>query len=370
MAAANHNFTKTEFKAGLLVITSGIVLAVFVATTLNLRPPEETKEFYMSFVDTAGLNRGADVRFGGVISGRVSHIAPSPDAQSLIRVTALVPATTPINEASTAYITQTSLTANQHLQIRTGSDTASLLESGSEIPAEVGGLFGEIGAAAGGVGGLIEDLRLMLGMVNEAGQPTTTDENRETVEHLLVDLGAVLADVQQLVGAKDDQGNPTMTDEELITVAEIFLTIDETINSGQGFIDDITGVLDENKEGLGDIVTEARGVATDAGDLIGDLDSLLAENRDGIEDIIVTVSETIDSVSSELDGLLASLQGALDNADAISDDTRVLLEDNVPAIEDIIVDVREVMRNMKDFTRTLADEPQSVIRGKTPTGRR
>lgn len=57
-------------------------------------------------------------------------------------------------------------------------------------------------------------------------------------------------------------------------------------------------------------------------------------------------------------------------ADALSDDARVLLEDNAPVIEDIIVDIREVMRNMKDFTRTLADEPQSVIRGKTPTGRR
>jgi ABC-type transporter Mla subunit MlaD len=356
MAAANHNFTKTEFKAGLLVITSGIVLAVFVATTLNLRPPEETKEFYMSFVDTAGLNRGADVRFGGVISGRITDIAPSPDAQSLIRVTALVPATTPINEASTAYITQTSLTANQHLQITTGSDTAPLLESGSEIPASVGGLIG--------------DVRLMLGMVDEAGQPTTTDENRKTVEHLLVDLGAVLLDVQLLVGAKDDQGNPTMTDEELITVAEIFVTIGATIGSSQVLIEDITGVVDENKEGLGDIVTQAGGVAIAAGDLIGDLDSMLAENRDGIGDIIVTVSGTIDSLSSQLDGLLASLQGTLDNADALSDDARVLLEDNAPVLEDIILDVREVMRNMKDFTRTLADEPQSVIRGKTPTGRR
>ncbi|MDP7640160.1 MAG: hypothetical protein QGG73_10680, partial [Candidatus Hydrogenedentes bacterium] len=61
--------------------------------------------------------------------------------------------------------------------------------------------------------------------------------------------------------------------------------------------------------------------------------------------------------------------GALDNADALSGDARVLLEDSAPALEDIIVDLREVMRNTKEFTRTLADEPQSVIRGKTPTGR-
>lgn len=346
MAASNHEFTKTEFKAGLLVIASGLALAIFVATTLKLRPPEEANTFYMHFADTAGLNRGADVRFGGVILGSVTDISPSPEAQSLIRVTAVVPAETPINAASTAYITQTSLTANQHLQITTGKDDAPLLESGSEIPSGVGGLFGEIGAAAGGVGGLIDDVKI-----------------------LLADLSGVLKDVQQLVGVQDAEGNPTMSEDEQITVAELFISVDDTIGLGQGMIEDITGVIDENKDGIGGIVTQAGEVAVAAGDLIGDLDSFLAENRDGLGGIIDTVSETIESVSGQLDGLLASLQSTLDNAEALSGDARVLLEDNAPAIEDIIVDVREIMRNMKDFTRTLADEPQSVIRGKSPTGR-
>ncbi len=368
MVESNHNFTKSEFKAGLVVIASVVVLVIFVSTTLNLRPAAETKEFYV-FLTEAALNPGADVRFGGVISGRVTDISPAPGSQSLIRVTAVVPSSLPVNEASIAYITQTSLTANQHLEITTGTDDAPLLKSGSEIPSGVGGLFGEIGAVAGGFGGLIDDLRLLLGMVDDTGEPTTTDENRKTVESLFVDLTDVLGDVQILVGVQNAEGNPAMTDEEQTTAAELLVSIDDTVDTGRGLIDELGGILDENKDEIGALMAQAGEIGASANELIDELNSLVADNKGDIEGIIGTVAETIESLSAQLDGLLASLQGALDNADALSGDARVLLEDSAPALEDIIVDLREVMRNTKEFTRTLADEPQSVIRGKTPTGR-
>lgn len=36
----------------------------------------------------------------------------------------------------------------------------------------------------------------------------------------------------------------------------------------------------------------------------------------------------------------------------------------------MLVDLRESVRHLKEFSRTMADQPESVIRGNTPQGRK
>ena len=79
------------------------------------------------------------MRFGGSKVGRVAAISLDPEDQSRLRVEANVRADVPVNEASEAHITQTTLTAEMHLEISTGEKDSPLAEDGALIPSQAGG---------------------------------------------------------------------------------------------------------------------------------------------------------------------------------------------------------------------------------------
>lgn len=376
MPAQKHDFTKTEIKAGIFVFVSGALLIVFIAAILGLRPTAQTKMFYTFFTDTGGLDNGADVRFGGVKVGRVKAIAPASGTPSLIRVTAEVRANTPVNALSTAYVSQVTLTAAKHLEISTGSNEAALLEDGAEIPRGAGGLFGQLDAVAGGVVGLIEDVKSLIGAPDDTGTVVVEEAEMRTIADLFRSVDGLLADLRTLLGVTDADGQPVKPPEERVTVARVVENVDGVVIEGGELVKDLRGVLEENRQGISDIVTKATEIEDSAQALIKDLGEFLEENRPSIDgaiadarEIMRNANDIVAKLAAQLDALVASLQETLDNAGVLSAEARSLLEENAPAIEDIIADVGQMVRNLKELTRTLAEEPQAVIRGRTPAGR-
>src|SRR5690606_13993769 len=102
---------------GVLVLAGIAVFLVFLAVIQGYRPPAEEHVFICRFNDTLGLNKGADVRFGGLKVGYVGIIEADPTAPEKIRVEAVVPPELRVNEKSIAYVSQTTLTAEKHLEI-------------------------------------------------------------------------------------------------------------------------------------------------------------------------------------------------------------------------------------------------------------
>lgn len=362
MAKREYDFTKAEIKAGIFVLVSLLIFGGFVAVVMGYRTIKETKRFYIYFEDTGGLNLGADVRFGGIRVGRVVGIQPAPEDQSRIQAIAEVSATTPVNAQSYAYISQTTLTSEKHLEITTGGVDSAQLESGSEIPGGTGGLFGSLDKLAGKAVGLIDSVS---GMMSEDDGAVG-----EGFGNIFESLGGVLSDFRILLGVIDSNGNVIMTEEEQKTVAEIFANLDSAVQ-------DVRDVVDENREGLGAAVDKFVEIEDDAQKLVSDLDSLIADNRPAIDeaiaslnDILDTVETAVDGVAEELDSVVAKLQTTLDNATGLTGDARMLLDDNSPALEEIIQDTREAVRYLKEFARVMAEQPQSVLRGRTPTGRK
>jgi len=126
MPAKQHDFTATEIKAGIMVLASLIILVGFLVAIRGCRPQDETaKTFYAVFTDISGLNRGADVRFGGVQVGKVTAIEPDPDDRTHIRVTAVIEGYVPVNHGSIATIEQVTMTTEKHLEISTGGAETS-----------------------------------------------------------------------------------------------------------------------------------------------------------------------------------------------------------------------------------------------------
>lgn len=348
MPAKKHNFTVTEIKAGLFVIVSVGLLAVFVAVISGMRVPEERQNFYVHFADTAGLNQGADVRFGGTLVGRVTSISLDPEEQSRLRVDFEVRQGVPVNAASAAFVTQTTLMSEMHLEITTGEKGAPLLKSGSKIKPTEGGLFGQVGK-------VLEDVRALMGV----------DEAKKQEEEA------------QEAGEED----------EFVTIETIFKTVDGAVAEGEGLVGDVRDVVAEKREVVSSIIDKVVEIQDKvleieeaATGLVEDVDGLLAENRPNIKETIAGVRGLIDDVqpiidqvlevADDLDDIVAMVEATLENAESLTGEASGLLADNRPVIEDLLLDLRATVRHLKTFARTMAEQPQAVIRGKAPEGRK
>ncbi len=358
MPAPQQNFTVTEIKAGLLVLVSGVVFTLFVLAIMGYRPASNGSVYHAQFSDTGGLRLGADVRFGGLKVGRVTALTPSPDDQSLIRATVLVTEETPVNEDSRAYITQTTLTAEKHLEISTGSKQAARLESGSVLRQGTGGMFGEIEAVAGGVTQLLEDVGVLLGVHDAEGNVTMTDEEQQTIAELFAELGGIAADLKLLMGVEDSEGNLVMSEVERKTVADLFVGLDDALQGGTALVEDVRGTLDENRESIKEAVDGIVSIEEAALEVVEGVGVIVEDSREQIDGALSNVND----ITEEVEQLVIQLRGLTTSIDD-------LMLTNEPVIEDILLDVREAMRNLESFSRTLADEPQAIIRGKSKSGR-
>ncbi len=328
MTSNKQSFTRAEIKAGVLVIASVAVLALFIAVIQGLRPPEVTKVFYAYLTDTGGLNPGADVRFGGARVGRVSAIDLDASDQSRLRVEMTVRRDVPVNEESEAFITQVTLMAQKHLEITTGSSGAALVEGGSEIPARSGSMISQAEKLAQTVAGVIEDVQNLLG-------------------------------VEAAVEAERQGG------EEMVTLADLFSDVDRTVNEGTGLVRDARGDVMQ-------ILAKVKDVEDRAKSVLESLSAVLSENRDDIRGSVAGVRGIVDDVSTvsdELEEIASTLEATLGNAASLTGEARGLLEGSGSDVEEIILDLRETVRYLKLFARTLAEQPQAVIRGKAPEGR-
>ena len=346
MPAQKTSFTWTEIKAGLMVMAGVLIFLLFLAGLRGMRMPEKTSHYSTCFKDTLGLNKGADVRFGGAKVGRVAAIGMNPDNPCEIRVDFQVDPAVPINAESEAYVGQVTLTAEKHLEITTGSPKAKRLQEGAQIISKQRDLFGVASQAAAKVGEVLDGVKSILG----------TDKYAATSE----DAAAT--------------GR-----EEIVAVPDLLKSVD-------GAVQDVRGVLEKNRQNIDEIVAGVQDVEQSAKELVDNLNSVIEENREDIHGTLEGAHAAVGSVEESLkqvevilkdiakataglDDLAATLQSALNNAEGLSAEAQAMIRENRPQIEDLIADIQETILYVKEFSRVLAEQPQSVLRGKKPYGR-
>jgi phospholipid/cholesterol/gamma-HCH transport system substrate-binding protein len=336
MAAKQHEFTATEIRAGALVLVSLLILIVFVAVVRGCRPRDESaKTFYASFSDISGLNRGADVRFGGVRVGRVVAIEHHPEDVSRIRVTAVVSGDTPVNRGSVASIQQVTLTTEKHLEITTGDAEQELLADGVELKSRGAGGFMDIPD----LDGVVTRLELMLdGVITLLG----VEEARRT------------------------QGSET----ELVDLAELFSSLDATLNESTGMVSDLDATIEENRPGFRRVVEQLIALEESTTKLSEQLSAVLADNREPLAQTVENLQQLTGEASQLLEELASSLRATLRHLEVVGGSTSDLIDSQRPTIEEILANLEETTRNLKVLSRTLADQPQALVRGAKPQGRK
>jgi phospholipid/cholesterol/gamma-HCH transport system substrate-binding protein len=122
-------------RAGIVAFLLGTLL-LFIALIVFSRYPAllaEGKDYRAEFRSVAGLNVGAEVRYGGVLVGTVTGTDLDPERPTTILVRFRVKNVTPVREDTRAAITQVGLLGEQYLNLEPGSPTSPPLPEGSTI---------------------------------------------------------------------------------------------------------------------------------------------------------------------------------------------------------------------------------------------
>ncbi len=355
MVAKKHEFTRTEVKAGFMVLGGAVAGLIMALAALN-RPDilqsvwsiffgrAETHQYVVMFEDASGLNKNADVRYGGAQAGKVVDVGLDADARRIVALLE-VNADVPVNAGSSAYISQATLTSEPHVEISVGAPEAALLMVDGRpaaeaslykdvpvIDTEPGGLFGAVSKLAG-------DLRGLIG-----------------------------------VDAAQSEGRP------FTTVTDVMDSVHLTLQDGQGLVQDTARILEERNAELGRMLDEdisaildnTRELTASAAGSAGRIDAWIAENDPHLSATIRsarTIAEDIEALTGELEEYGARMAAILDHGEGMTDEGRALLERNAPVIEDMLGDLREAMRFFVSFAEVLADNPQALLRGQREGGR-
>jgi virulence factor Mce-like protein len=331
MPAKQHDFTATEIKAGILVLASFVVLAAFLIGIRGCAPSDDTaKTYYAVFKDISGLNRGADVRFGGVRVGKVTAIKPDPDDRARIQITAVVEGDVPVNHKSFATIEQVTLTTEKHLEISTGTADAPLHESGDDIRSSAGGGFFDM----------------------------------PDLEGVTSRLEEMLDGINVLLGVKDGG------DASTVDLAEVFASLKTTLDEGAGVARGVGAMIEENRDGIDQIVARLAALEKTANDLMIELNSVITENRAPLHQSFQNLEHLTGELSKRVDELAATLQTTLEYFQDVGGNSSDMLDNQRPTIEEMLLNLNETTRNLKEFSRILADQPNALVRGKGTQGRK
>jgi len=258
----------------------------------------------------------------------VTAIEPDPDDRTKIRVTAEVGGHIPVNRASVASIEQITLTTEKHLEISTGAADQPLLASGDMITSGASrGLFD------------IPDL-----------------------EGVTTRLQTMLDGINVLLGVHAEGDG--------VDMAEVLASLKTTLEEGAQVARGAGAVIEDNREGIDQIITRLAAIEKTATELMSQLNAVIEENRGSIHQSVGNLEQLTGELNTRVDELLATLQTTFQYLQDVGGNSSDLMNDQRPTIEEMLLNLQETTRNLKEFSRILADRPDALIRGKGKQGRK
>lgn len=122
-----------EVKAGLLVVAGFITFIIFIVAITGIDWERKDKTYTARFSYIGGIDRGAMVRYGGLLVGSVTALYLAPDNNTEIEVELTVDARTPVRKNSVASIASISIMSEYYIEISPGGSSEELLESGKRL---------------------------------------------------------------------------------------------------------------------------------------------------------------------------------------------------------------------------------------------
>jgi len=324
--------TRERALVGLFVLIGAALLFGFVlAVSGGMGIASVPHRAYFKFA--GGVQRGAPVRFGGLMVGKVDGVRVDPANSTRIEIDFGVDRGTPVKTDSVAKITTLGPLTDNYIEITTGSEQASLLPSGAEIRSvepfglpqlgdSVQAMLPGVQQALVKVNSSLDGLQVTLARANDL----LSDRNRGAIAHSLANADGLLAEARPKVN------------ESLSSLNQMLNDAQPKVSASLSNVQDLTTKLSP-------LLEDMKKVSARADDTLAHVDAALVENRADVRASVTT------------------LRDALAKSTVLLDHLNQALDQNSVNIDEVLDNIRVSTENLKGLTETLRSRPASLIRG-------
>jgi phospholipid/cholesterol/gamma-HCH transport system substrate-binding protein len=188
------DYRPEEIKVGAFVLLAFLVLVVFIVAISGVEFGKEEKQYIAEFSYTGGIDRGAQVRLGGHLVGKVEEVRMPTAERSTNELILSVDADTPVRTDSEAFITSISLMGDYYVEITTGSPGSPLLPPGSRLRSKDVPPLSQLGGPMLEVSANLNELLVRLNDV-------LREDNRERISSMLASLEKLMTRNEQQINA-------------------------------------------------------------------------------------------------------------------------------------------------------------------------
>lgn len=245
-------YLKEEIKAGVIIVSSLILLSAFTILVGGTSFFEKFDKYYVKLVNAAGLEPGSQVRIGGVRAGRVLSIEPPGKAGEPVTITIGLKPGTAIYEGTKAYITQVGFVGDAYLLLSIENTTGGKLKAGDTVPS-------------------VESVDFKLLMIK--------------VSEISRSLDKLLIDIDKLFSENNVAG------------------VQKAIISAGSALDELAGFLGDNKEEMTELINKTRETIRQAGETV----KAIEHTAEKVGKTTDTIDKTVSLQSDNLSNLLTSL---------------------------------------------------------------
>ncbi len=271
------SYLKEEVKAGIILVSSLVILSGFVILIGGSRFFEKYDTYYVKVKNAAGLEEGAQVKLGGVRVGRVLSIKPPLHAGEPITITIGVKKGTPLYKGTKALITQIGFVGDIYLLLSVDKTTDERLKIGDVIPSDEQVQFTELMAKLDDISKSVD------GLIKDADR-VFSKKNIDNVERLIENTDKAIV-----------SGSSNLD--------RISLSLKSTTDQLGHVLVEVESLVKGNKGEVSQLIKKARESMEQAGHMI----RAIEETAKTVNKTTGSVDRTIDLQSQNIDMLLKTL---------------------------------------------------------------
>ena len=223
-------------RLGVFAVAGIAVLLVLVSISLGIKLTQRTKDYFAYFQgeSLSGLEQGADVKYSGVLIGRVEKISYQPSDLSKVKITLRVQADFPMQVGMYVTTGLVGITGLKYVEILGGKSGAPPLNPGAALPTRES-LFSSISGKAEAITAKVEMLINNLNLI-------TNPDSLKSMRVMLDNVAAITGDVRTIVA-----GLPPKVDSMTSSAADITAKIDRIATNAQTITATFNKALNEGQ---------------------------------------------------------------------------------------------------------------------------
>jgi ABC-type transporter Mla subunit MlaD len=279
---------KEEIKAGIIIVSSFLVLSALVILIGGSRFFEKVDTYSVKVMNATGLEVGTQVKLGGVRVGRITAIKEPAGPGERVRIEIGIKQGTPVYKGTKAMITQNGFVGDIFMLLAVDRTTEGRIMPGGEIPSEESADFAKMMAKMEGLSDTVEGL---LRDVNKLFSPKNIHEIEQLVGNTNKAIVNGSANIEKVASSlKATTGK----------LERVLAEVEDLVKTNKP---EVAGLIKKAREDLdraGEMIKSFESAAKSVDRTTGSVDRTIARQAESLGDLLETVTRTAEDLQDLL----------------------------------------------------------------------